>query len=103
MSLDSILSFFRPTAAQDPALAEAQVRSGNNTQVRGPHIAKLGLPPRPSSEQSDVNGPVDRVQISTQATFVIAASKFDPTAISDTQKQETVSYTHLTLPTIYSV
>lgn len=90
MALDSILSFFKPnsydpTAVNDQALTQAK--------MRGPHVAKLGAPPRAqtdetlASENSAVKGPVDQVQISTQAAFVLAASQYDPTALTETDTQ----------------
>lgn len=89
MALDSILSFFKPAsfgpeASGDPALAQARVGT--------PQIAKLGAPPRLRTDETEAagtatKGPVDQVQISTQAAFVLAASQYDPTALTETETQ----------------
>ncbi|MDJ0685041.1 MAG: hypothetical protein QNJ84_10090 [Alphaproteobacteria bacterium] len=84
MTLDSLFSIFKRRPEGEPALADARARV--------PQIAKLGGPARqiaapPETAARQPAGPVDQVQISAQAAFVLAASQYNPSAITETETQ----------------
>ncbi len=78
MKLDSLLSVFKKTPAEAGPTGEATIRVPRRD--RGvPDRSDRPAPPPPQPAADD---PVDTVQISVQATFVLAASQFDPRSIS---------------------
>ena len=78
MKLDTLLSVFKKPTAESGASGDATVR-----------IARRPTPPSGFLPQQDrpaaaplPDEPIDTVQISVQASFVLAASQFDPQAIT---------------------
>lgn len=88
MKLESLLSFLAP---RQPALADAAAGNANgNTVVK---TGKAGTAPanRPKQDRvaDDTSGnPVDVVEVSVQATYMLAAQQFDPKAMSATEARE---------------
>jgi hypothetical protein len=77
MKLDTLLSVLK-RSPQDEA-------GNTNTEVRSASPIRLVTPaePRPRPAEAPSPGdPVDTVKISVQATYVLAASQFDPRAIT---------------------
>lgn len=82
MKLDTLLSVLKRSPRDDAG--------GTNAEVRASSPIRLLTQPEPRRPQSDApapGDPVDTVKISVQATYVMAASQFDPRAITGTETQ----------------
>ncbi len=86
MNLGSLLSIFQPGTEADKAVKDADIRVPKGVRLSrlSPDLSRLPEGVRPSA--NDDNG-VDRVDMSAQATFVLAASQFDPRNISADETQ----------------
>lgn len=85
MKLESLLSVFRKPASESGAVGDATVRVAEPNRplpslFDGPDRQAPPPPPLPDE-------PVDTVEISVQATFVLAASQFDPRSITQPEAQ----------------
>lgn len=78
MKLGTLLSYFQTRPDADAALQDADLRV-----PKGLKLSRAAAPARPAASGKTESQPVDRVVISTQAAYVLAASQFDPREISE--------------------
>ena len=84
MKLDSLLSVFKKSPAEAGSAGDATIRvARRDRDVPDRSDRPLPPPPQPAADE-----PVDTVQISVQATFVLAASQYDPRSISFPEAQK---------------
>lgn len=77
MKLDTLLSVLKRSPSDDAGGANADVKAASPVRLVTP------AEPRPKRAETPVAGdPVDTVKISVQATYVLAASQFDPRDIT---------------------
>ena len=82
MKLDTLLSVLKRTPRDEAGSTGGEVRAASPI--------RLVSPPEPRPKQTELpapGDPVDTVKISVQATYVLAASQFDPRAITGTETQ----------------
>lgn len=79
MKLDSLLSLFRAPLDLDAAAREA-ARDAEVLPPRRPHSSRDESNQRPEADNG--GNPVDTVDVSVQATYLLAASQFDPRRMS---------------------
>lgn len=77
MKLDTLLSVLKRTPQDEAGSANAEVRSASPIRLVTPDKPRPKLP-----EASAPGDPVDTVKISVQATYVLAASQFNPRDIT---------------------
>ena len=82
MKLDTLLSVLKRTPPEDAASTNADVRAA--PPIR---LVTQNEPRRAPVETPAPGDPVDTVKISVQATYVLAASQFDPRAITPPETQ----------------
>jgi len=83
MKLDSLLSVFKKPPVESGGSGDATIRVAR----RGRDLPDRSDRPQQQSPQPAPDEPVDTVQISVQATFVLAASQYDPRSISVPEAQ----------------
>ncbi|MEQ9490451.1 MAG: hypothetical protein RIM72_15810 [Alphaproteobacteria bacterium] len=88
MKLESLLSFLIP---KQPALVDAAGANAGGDAVVKTGKAAVQTTSREKQERAaeDTSGnPVDVVEVSIQATYMLAAQQFDPKNMSDTEAKE---------------